>query len=477
MADIKTLGLALSGGGSRAAAFHCGTLRALSDLKLTSGATVADEVDVVSTVSGGSVFGGAWAAAKVDGRDNDEFLSRMRLELSRGFIRRSLRPSALRMLLPGHTRSDVIASTFNRAFFAGKALSSLPDRPALVLNVTVLNNGQVGKFSKDGFSVWGLRHPNRRPQHLEPIPAFPLALAVTASAAFPIGLPPVRILRKDFSRETTFERSDGGHYAGFSKGLSLTDGGVLENLGIQTLLRSRRYACRHLIISDAGTADDGWSRKWYNSAKSIGLGFLGGSVLDRIMLIMNFKQNRWARQQAIEEINTSWLVDAVQTGARETPVRALAESLSVGGRRATLFVRIDTNWRRFFAGIPRHILDSLGVKPRESSIAGPDLRKTRLSERGLDTERAARLLRLGVDLLDVDRFTRAGVNLEKALEYYERLGGDRGARVANSVATSFSALSSNELDKLQFHAAWQVHAADAIYGLTETLLQEKNQQG
>ena len=46
----KRIGLSLSGGGSRAVAFHLGTLRALEDLKLL------DEIDVISGVSGGSVM-------------------------------------------------------------------------------------------------------------------------------------------------------------------------------------------------------------------------------------------------------------------------------------------------------------------------------------------------------------------------------------------------------------------------------------
>ena len=48
----KAIGLALSGGGSRAVAFHLGTLRALEDLNLLN------EVDVISGVSGGSVMTG-----------------------------------------------------------------------------------------------------------------------------------------------------------------------------------------------------------------------------------------------------------------------------------------------------------------------------------------------------------------------------------------------------------------------------------
>jgi predicted acylesterase/phospholipase RssA len=78
---MKSLGIALSGGGSRAAAFHRGTIRALHDLRLLK------EVDVVSTVSGGSVFGAAWICSELAGETTEQFLSRLRLVLGRGFIR------------------------------------------------------------------------------------------------------------------------------------------------------------------------------------------------------------------------------------------------------------------------------------------------------------------------------------------------------------------------------------------------------
>ena len=47
----KRLGLALSGGGYRAAAFHLGVLRKLNTLK------ILDKIDVISTISGGSIIG------------------------------------------------------------------------------------------------------------------------------------------------------------------------------------------------------------------------------------------------------------------------------------------------------------------------------------------------------------------------------------------------------------------------------------
>ena len=53
--DGKKIGLALSGGGYRAAAYHIGALRALHKLG------ILDNVDVISSVSGGSIIAAYYA--------------------------------------------------------------------------------------------------------------------------------------------------------------------------------------------------------------------------------------------------------------------------------------------------------------------------------------------------------------------------------------------------------------------------------
>ena len=58
--DKKKIGLALSGGGYRAAAYHVGTLRALHKLG------ILNKVDVISSVSGGSITTAYYALHKDD---------------------------------------------------------------------------------------------------------------------------------------------------------------------------------------------------------------------------------------------------------------------------------------------------------------------------------------------------------------------------------------------------------------------------
>lgn len=430
----RKLGLALSGGGSRAAAFHRGTLQGLVDLGLV------DRIDVVSTVSGGSVFGGAWMAARLDGVSDEDFLTSMRRELRKGFIGRSLRPRLLRSLIPGnsYSRTDVIAATFDKVFFGGRELAELPERPALCINTTVMNNGQVGKFSRLGFSLYDLFLEGAEPPHQVPMPGFPIALAVGASAAFPVGLPPVELRRERFPEGMEFRRSLQG-----ASRLALTDGGVLENLGIQTLLGGGRFGTWDVVVSDAGAADKRWSAvSRLNALKSFGVWALSGRTLDRIMLIMNDKENRWARQQVIEEIHSSWYAEALRSGGDGGPglPLLLAEGKALP-RRNSLFIRVNQDWSRFLGSLPSY---------RLAELAGS-------SDSSLPERR---------DVAAVEGFIAdAGVDLSQAKHYYDRLGGDEAARAMNDVPTNFTGLSRRVLDKLLAHAAWQVHAAHAIYGL------------
>ena len=78
-------------------------------------------------------------------------------------------------------------------------------------------------------------------------PILPLSRAVVAAACFPIGFPPFVLDIEKVPSGTSCPSS-------FTKpgSIYLSDGGVLENLGVQTLLRSRRFGSWDIIQSDAG---------------------------------------------------------------------------------------------------------------------------------------------------------------------------------------------------------------------------------
>lgn len=426
--------MALSGGGSRAAAFHRGTVRGLIDLGLI------DRVDVVSTVSGGSVFGGAWMAARSDNVADADFLKMMERELSAGFIARSIRPRIVKLIFPRYSRTNLIAETLDEIFFHGKTLGDLPSRPQLCINTTILNNGQVGKFSGDGFSARDVHLSGQASEHHIPLPDFPLSLAVSASAAFPVGLPPLKISRRTFPKGVEFTESLKG-----ARSLALSDGGVLENLGTQTLVKGRRFGTWDLVVSDAGTKGKPWNPdSFFNRFRSPLVGVLSGSSLDRVMLVMNDKENRWARQQIMGEVQASWIANALRHGRSDPGLARMLKDWRSLPRRNVLFVRVAQTWNSFMESISAHRLVELAALSGNGGLSVPDSRNAAAVEQFLG---------------DV------GVSLSVAEDYYKQLGGDAGATAANRVATNFTGLSKRVLTQLAAHAAWQVHATNAVYGI------------
>ena len=91
----QNVGLALSGGGSRAIAFHLGCLRALHDLDLL------DRIQVISSVSGGSVISAMYAYSNDSFQDFDKrVIQLLRQGLCYGTIRQMLKPIPLGKSLP-----------------------------------------------------------------------------------------------------------------------------------------------------------------------------------------------------------------------------------------------------------------------------------------------------------------------------------------------------------------------------------------
>lgn len=257
--DKKRIGLCLSGGGSRAVAFHLGCLRALNELGLL------DQVKVLSTVSGGSVIGALYAA-----RDQSfhEFEAEVRTFLKSGLIFPSLRTAATtsagveaiscwvvialgalvrfsgkRLLsLVGArrlasridavptmrrwaSRTTILLETIEREYFRGIRLVDLPERrPLLIVNATELQTGSAFYFSRNESGSWRLGRIDGR--------KLLLSFAVTASAAYPVFLPALDV-------EFEFTHKDGTQIRDRAV---LTDGGVYDNLGLNTLWPDRDQA-------------------------------------------------------------------------------------------------------------------------------------------------------------------------------------------------------------------------------------------
>ena len=179
--------LTMSGGGIRASALSYGTLMALKELPgLTRGsASLLDEVDLISSVSGGSVTAG-WFA--LNGKEQLGQPNKLQNFLYSGgdaaLMLRGLNPITLgRLALTEYQRSDVLSGYFAHILFEDakyKDIKTFYDshngtQPFVMLNATDLGHEIGFAFTQNRFDLI-----------CSDLSQYRVADAVAASAEFPI---------------------------------------------------------------------------------------------------------------------------------------------------------------------------------------------------------------------------------------------------------------------------------------------------
>lgn len=230
-------GLALSGGGFRATLFHLGTLWRLNELGYLP------KLDRISSVSGGSIASGRLAVCWGQLRFVDGEASNFGVEIVaplRAFCTRSIDVPAIGVgaLLPWRDVSEIVEGHY-RDLFGPATLQQLPDRPRFIFNTTNFMTVVDFRFSKPYAGDYRVGKI--------PGPTFTVALAVTASSAFPPFLSPV-IRSIDPNLFERWKDADLYDDVEYRRRLVLTDGGAYDNLGLETLEKR----CRTLLVSDAG---------------------------------------------------------------------------------------------------------------------------------------------------------------------------------------------------------------------------------
>lgn len=250
----EMVGLAFSGGGSRAAVFAAAAAEALNQKGILS------DVTHLSSVSGGS-FAAAYIglrapqdcqtpAAKSNSQcvdaNFDAFHEAMRSNYFREMELNQVR-SPWRITSPSY-RVSSLAAALDDAFLEGSTFSDLNSRPMLFLNASDYDDGNRFLFSQQPFAVV----PNGEPRYL---PAtlrantfsqpgavratpgdFPVALAVATSAAFPGVLGPVTIQMPAMpGQEAPRCKMQRRSLPAACEYWHLGDGGILENTGVESL--------------------------------------------------------------------------------------------------------------------------------------------------------------------------------------------------------------------------------------------------
>ncbi|MBI3367259.1 MAG: patatin-like phospholipase family protein [Burkholderiales bacterium] len=276
--DRPLILLAISGGGSRAAALGWVVLRELAQYRYAStdggSRALIDDIGVVSSVSGGSVIAAHFALNGAQGLDRFEpdFLAP---DNTRTLGMEALNPITwLSLAVTGASRSDLVEQLLDRQLFGHKTFAELnrPGKPYLILNATDMASGEVFAFT-----------PQRFDDICSDLDAQAISTGVAASAAVPIVFTPIAL--RNHSAESCAGRPLPRWVANRLKGrfapylnldafklaryandlrhgpdsfrqidyLYLLDGGLADNLAVQGLLEAVSSPYAAAIVAPTGT--------------------------------------------------------------------------------------------------------------------------------------------------------------------------------------------------------------------------------
>lgn len=236
-----TLVMSFSGGGTRAAALAYGVLQALRETTATFDGKpqrLIDEIDLISSVSGGSF------TAAYFGLNGEQIFD----DFENKFLRRDIGGELIHGLFnPGlwfskRGRTEMAVKYYEDKVFNEATFADLYDKqgPFIVINASDIGSGVRFSFIQEYFDLI-----------CSDLSSFPVSRAVTASSAVPVVFNPVVLKNYDGcdTRSQDFlnqakKQAAGGHLEDVVDGLTsyankqerqyihLVDGGITDNLGL-----------------------------------------------------------------------------------------------------------------------------------------------------------------------------------------------------------------------------------------------------
>ena len=241
--------LSFSGGGTRAAALSYGVLEELRDTEFTlNGKTrsLLDEVDTISSVSGGSftsAYYGLFGNRIFDDYE-DTFLRR---NVQKTLVHGLLNPlNWIRMLTTVFNRTEMAINYYDKNIFRGGTFADIAARggPNIEINATDLGIGERFTFTQARFNILCSDLSN-----------FRVARAVAASSAVPVAFAPIALQNysgcdyrePDWIKAARTNEDDNPRLEALIDSfdsymdkekrpyIHLVDGGIADNLGIRAL--------------------------------------------------------------------------------------------------------------------------------------------------------------------------------------------------------------------------------------------------
>ncbi len=239
------IALAFSGGGVRATVFHLGVLARLARQNLLG------DVETISSVSGGSLAAGLVFASNGNAWPTSaqylhhtvpqihSLLTSCDLQWNYA-VNSLLRPWRL---LSG--RAAILGDAIERLWCIDGRLADLPIAPRWIINATCYETGKNWRFQRDLMGDYQTKYITD--------PDFPLSAALAASAAVPCLVGPLKLKSHKY-QWSEYRDNDWQAIPPKYRRLHLWDGGVYDNLGVESLFKpgeGLRGDADFLIVSDA----------------------------------------------------------------------------------------------------------------------------------------------------------------------------------------------------------------------------------
>lgn len=320
------IALALSGGGYRAVLFHVGSIIRLNESGILA------KLKRVSSVSGGSIAAGVlavhWSKLIPDSKGRFNNLEKEFVEPLREFCGKTLDVWSVisGALNPFKTAGDEVIESYRDDLGLGVKLKDLSnDGPRFVFNSTNFATGSSFRFSKPycgDYRIGLIEEKNHN---------FDVAFAVGCSSAFPPVLSPIEV---DVN-PSLFKKTDGADLydrIDFRKKLQLADGGVYDNLGLETVWE--RFET--VLVSDAGKPFE------LNSSQHV--------LSPQLFRVMNIGLNQalaLRKRKLIDNFNAKDGNGAYWGIATDIQKYQLADSVSVSRKKIDELSQIRTRLDKF----------------------------------------------------------------------------------------------------------------------------------
>ena len=303
--DPDAIGICVSGGGYRATLFHAGSFLRMNELGYLGRARR------IASVSGGSITTGIlamnwdkidWGA---DGIASHEAMTEHLIRPVLAAVSRTIDVGVgLRRLVPGLSAGNALANSYDRNIFDGLKLGEITDKVHFCFCATNLQTGGLVRFTRTYAADWQAL--------MSTVRTIRLADAVAASSAFPPVLSPVRLSLGD--EDVTVPDGARVDDPAYRRELVLVDGGVYDNLGLETIWRR----CGVILCANAGgnLAPDPGSFRFSHMTRVV-YAMLEVTVNWRERMLVHLLQNRLSDERT-ERVGALWTNGTAPSAYRGT---------------------------------------------------------------------------------------------------------------------------------------------------------------